>query len=112
MGKAVRVGYKILLKSEKDDGSDLTVAMRAAVAAVSAMEDHPAFNAGYGSMLCEDGEVEMDAGVVEGNTLKYGAVGAISKFAKVIVTFDVLHCMVLRIYQVMCSMPSKLRPKS
>lgn len=54
--------------------------MRAAIAAVCSMEDDGAFNTGFGSMLNEDGEVEMDAGVVEGSTLRYGAVGAISEY--------------------------------
>ncbi len=63
----------------KDDGSGVTLAMRSAVAAVVVMEGDGAFNTGYGSMLNEDGEVEMDAGVVEGNGLRYGGVGAISE---------------------------------
>ncbi len=79
MDAAVREGYRILQEGEEDDLRGMTVAMRAAVAAVCKLEDHPAFTAGYGSMLTEEGEVEMDAGVVDGSTLKYGAVGAISK---------------------------------
>ncbi len=52
-------------------------ALSAVVAAVAELEDHPAFNAGRGSCLNQDGEVEMDASLMEGATLAAGAVGAI-----------------------------------
>ncbi len=54
-------------------------ALEACVKAVSVMEDLEGFNAGFGSVLNEAGEVEMDAAVMKGNGLKYGAVAAISK---------------------------------
>jgi beta-aspartyl-peptidase (threonine type) len=41
------------------------------------LEDDPAFNAGYGSVLNSRGEVEMDASLMDGATLDIGAVGAI-----------------------------------
>lgn len=41
-------------------------ALAAVIAAVSALEDDPAFNAGVGSCLTADGTVEMDASVMEG----------------------------------------------
>jgi beta-aspartyl-peptidase (threonine type) len=44
--------------------------------AVAALERHGAFNAGYGAMLNQDGDVELDAGVMAGDTLDYGAVMA------------------------------------
>lgn len=49
-------------------------ALDAVVAAVSLMEDDPAFNAGTGSALNLDGEAEMDAGVMVGDGLKTGNV--------------------------------------
>lgn len=46
-------------------------------AAVRVMEDHPAFNAGFGSSLTNEGSVEMDALIMEGTHMKAGAVGAV-----------------------------------
>jgi beta-aspartyl-peptidase (threonine type) len=52
-------------------------ALDAAVAAVVVLEDDPHFNAGLGSVLTVDGDVEMDASVMEGTGLRAGAVGAV-----------------------------------
>ena len=41
------------------------------------MEDDPLFNAGYGSVLNWDGEVEMDAAIMDGTTGDCGAVAVI-----------------------------------
>jgi beta-aspartyl-peptidase (threonine type) len=53
-------------------------ALDAVQAAVSALEDHPRFNAGHGSVLTAAGTVEMDASIMEGDTLRNGAVAAVS----------------------------------
>ncbi|HEY1017187.1 MAG TPA: isoaspartyl peptidase/L-asparaginase [Herpetosiphonaceae bacterium] len=53
-------------------------ALDAVAAAVVVMENLPAFNAGYGSVLNSEGFVEMDAGIMEGETLEIGAVAAIT----------------------------------
>lgn len=45
--------------------------------AVMALEDDPLFNAGLGSVLNDDGEVEMDAAIMDGPTGRCGAVAAI-----------------------------------
>ena len=52
-------------------------ALDAVEQAVAFLEDHPLFNAGRGSSLNAAGEVEMDASLMEGETLQAGAVGAV-----------------------------------
>ena len=52
-------------------------AVDAVVAAVRVLEDDSVFDAGTGSVLNEDGQVEMDAVVMDGKTLRAGAVGAV-----------------------------------
>ena len=67
--EAALAGWKIL----EQHGSSLD----AAEAAVSVLEDNPLFNAGTGSTLNSLGQVEMDAAVMDGDTLRAGAVGAV-----------------------------------
>jgi len=65
MLEAVRRGADIL----KGGGS----ALDAVVATIVALEDHPLFNAGTGSLLTIDGSIEMDASVmVAGDTTEPG----------------------------------------
>ena len=56
-------------------------ALTAVTTAGVALEAHEAFNAGYGAMLNQDGEAELDAGVMQGATLAYGAVLATHRLA-------------------------------
>lgn len=67
--EAVLAGYDIL----KNGGSSLN----AVEAAIRIMEDSPLFNAGKGSVLTSAGTVEMDASIMDGKTLKAGAVADI-----------------------------------
>jgi beta-aspartyl-peptidase (threonine type) len=53
-------------------------ALDAVEAAVRVLEDDPAFDAGRGSVLTEEGRVEMDAVVMDGRTLDSGAVACIT----------------------------------
>ncbi|KAA0048983.1 putative threonine aspartase isoform X1 [Cucumis melo var. makuwa] len=46
-------------------------------AAIKVLEDDPATNAGRGSNLTEDGQVECDASIMDGDTGAFGAVGAV-----------------------------------
>lgn len=65
--KATKTGFDILRK----DGT----AMDAVMEAVAALEDDGTFNAGYGSTLNLEKEIEMEASIMDGKTLQAGAVG-------------------------------------
>jgi beta-aspartyl-peptidase (threonine type) len=66
---AVQAGYAIL----RDGGSAIDAVERA----VNCLEDNPLFNAGRGSALNNEGEVEMDAAIMNGQTLKAGAIAGV-----------------------------------
>ena len=68
---ALEAGYDIL----RSGGRSLD----AVSAAVSVLEDSPLFNAGRGSCFNAEGEVEMDASIMEGATLAAGAVAAVKR---------------------------------
>ena len=70
MRAAVQAGFKVLA----DGGTSLD----AVEMAVRGLEDDPRFNAGRGSALTEDGVVQMDASIMEGDRLGCGAVAAVS----------------------------------
>lgn len=67
--KAAYTGYKTLMES--DD------ALEAVERAVNVMELNEYFNAGYGSVLTLEGNVEMDASIMCGRTLNFGAVSIV-----------------------------------
>jgi len=71
--KAVKAGWSVLL-----DGGGAADAVERAV---RMMEDDKTFNAGRGSVLNASGEVEMDAGMMEGKTCQAGAVAALQRIA-------------------------------
>lgn len=71
--KSVEAGYKVL----KEGGT----ALDAVEAAIRVMEEDEAFNAGYGSVLNLEGEVEMDASIMSGADLKAGAVTCVKDIA-------------------------------
>lgn len=67
--EAVHRGWSILEKGG--------TALDAVVAAVNSMEDNPIFDAGIGSVLTEDGTIEMDALIMDGKSLEAGAVAGL-----------------------------------
>jgi L-asparaginase / beta-aspartyl-peptidase len=67
--RALAAGYEIL----KRGGSSLD----ATEAAVRVLEDDPHFNAGKGAVFTSAGTNELDAAVMEGKSLKAGAVAAV-----------------------------------
>jgi L-asparaginase / beta-aspartyl-peptidase len=69
--RALKAGHEIL----KNGGSSLD----AVVASVRVMEDDPLFNAGKGAVFTSAGTHEMDAAIMDGKTLKAGAVGGLRR---------------------------------
>lgn len=68
---AAEIGARIL----QQGGS----ALDAAQAAVRELEDDPVFNAGLGSVRNADGDIELDAAIMDGETLDVGAVAAVRR---------------------------------
>ena len=69
--RALDAGYQAL----KDGQSSV----EAVIAAVMVLEDDPLFNAARGGSLNSDGDVEMDASIMEGAKLRAGAVAAVRR---------------------------------
>ncbi len=67
--KAVQVGFKYL-----ESGMS---ALDAVENAVRIMEDDPTFDAGRGAFLNRDGEIELDAVIMDGRNLDAGSVAAV-----------------------------------
>jgi beta-aspartyl-peptidase (threonine type) len=66
LAAALDAGFSVL----EAGGTSLDAVTRA----VMVLEDDPQFNAGYGSVFTLDGRNELDAAIMEGSTLKAGAV--------------------------------------
>ncbi|OON69988.1 isoaspartyl peptidase/L-asparaginase family protein [Hymenobacter sp. CRA2] len=67
--QALMAGYEILERGG--------VALDAVEAAVKSMEDNPLFNAGRGGMFNINGEVETESSIMDGATLRGGAVSGL-----------------------------------
>jgi len=68
---ALKIGWRVLQKG----GS----ALDAVEQAIMVMEDDPALDAGVGAFLNAEGEVELDAGLMDGATLDVGSVAAVQR---------------------------------
>ncbi len=69
--EAAACGWAVL----RDGGS----ALDTVEAAVRCLEDNPLFNAGTGAVLNTLGQVELDASLMDGHTLRAGAVAAVRR---------------------------------
>ena len=81
----IAVRYLESLRGILEHGRDVIEhggsALQAVEACATLLEDDPMFNAGCGSVLNEDGQVEMDAAIMDGRDLSAGAVAAIENIA-------------------------------
>jgi beta-aspartyl-peptidase (threonine type) len=74
-------------------------AIEACEIAVRVLEDDPTFDAGTGSVLNEEGVVEMDSCIMRGSDLNIGAIAGVScvknavTLAKAVME-DTAHCMI------------------
>lgn len=69
--KALETGYAILARGGP--------ALDAVEAAVTILEDDPAFDAGRGSFLTSDGRVQLDALLMDGGRMKAGGVACVER---------------------------------
>lgn len=67
---ALQNGYSVL----KQGGTSL----QAVEAAIMVMENSPLFNAGKGAVFTNEGKNELDASIMEGKTLKAGAIAGVT----------------------------------
>ena len=54
-------------------------AMEAVTAAITVLENDPNFNAGKGAVFTHDGKNELDAAIMDGSTLKAGAIAGVHR---------------------------------
>lgn len=67
--QAVTAGYAKLKQGKP--------ALDAVTAAITVLEDNPNFNAGKGAVFTHDGHNELDSAIMDGSTLKAGAVAGV-----------------------------------
>lgn len=69
--EALDAGYKLL----EEGGSSLDAVQKA----INVMEDSPLFNAGKGAVFNSAGKNELDASIMDGNTLNTGAIAGVKR---------------------------------
>jgi len=78
LNDALQKGYEVLSKGG--------TALDAVEATIEVMEDNPLFNAGKGAVFTHEGKNEMDAAIMDGKTLKAGAVAGVTNIKNPITT--------------------------
>lgn len=71
--KALQIGYRKLIAGD----SSIEVVEET----IRFLEDSPLFNAGCGSVLTQIGTIELDAAIMDGNSLEAGCVAGLAKIA-------------------------------
>lgn len=69
--KAAEAGWRVL----RESGS----ALDAVQAAIVVLENDPGFNAGTGAVLTTEGRAQLDAGIMDGDTLNAGAIAGVER---------------------------------
>lgn len=77
--KAVRAAMTLALQNGYAQLKAGKPALDAVTAAITVLEDDPNFNAGKGAVFTHDGRNELDAAIMDGNTLRAGAVADVQR---------------------------------
>lgn len=76
-----RKGLREAIAAGRDAMASGSTALDIATCVVATLEANGAFDAGCGAMLNQDGRVQLDAGVMHGETLDYASVMAVERCA-------------------------------
>ncbi|MFT4196569.1 MAG: isoaspartyl peptidase/L-asparaginase [Pseudoxanthomonas sp.] len=77
--QAIRAALELALRRGHAALAAGKPAIDAVTAAITTLEDDPNFNAGRGAVFTHDGRNELDAAVMEGDSLKAGAVAGVHR---------------------------------
>jgi len=83
MSPTTEVAYRASLTQATQAGAQVLdrggSSLDAVEAAIRILEDDPLFNAGRGANFAADGKNELDAAIMDGSTMKAGAVGGVTR---------------------------------
>lgn len=77
--KAARAALELALRRGHATLAAGKPALEAVTAAITTLEDDPHFNAGKGAVFTHDGKNELDASIMDGATLRAGAVAGVHR---------------------------------
>jgi len=76
--KEYRTGLEMAAKAGYDKLKKRATSLDAVEAAIRVLEDDPMFNAGKGAVFTHEGKNELDASIMDGRTMKAGAVANVT----------------------------------